>query len=57
MKAQMKLANRSDAQFAVIIGEQEQADGTVIVKPMHGGEQVTIPRSELIAQLSETTNS
>ena len=57
MKAQMKLANRSGAQFAVIIGEQEQADGTVVVKPMHGGDQVTIPRSELIAQLSETTNS
>jgi histidyl-tRNA synthetase len=57
MKAQMKLANRSDAQFALIIGEQEQADGTVVVKPMHGGDQITIPRSDLIAQLSETTNS
>jgi histidyl-tRNA synthetase len=57
MKAQMKLANRSGASFAVIVGEQEHADGTVVIKPMHGGDQVTIPRSELIAHLSETTNS
>lgn len=57
MKAQMKLANRSGALFAVIVGEQEHADGTVVIKPMHGGDQVTIPRSELIAHLSETTNS
>lgn len=57
MKAQMKLANRSGASFAVIVGEQEQADGTVVIKPMHGGDQVTIPRSELIAHLLENTNS
>jgi histidyl-tRNA synthetase len=56
MKAQMKLANRSGASFAVIVGEQEQADGTVVIKPMHGGDQVTIPRSELIAHLLENTN-
>ncbi len=54
MKAQMKLANRSGAACAVIIGEQEVADGSIIVKPMRGGDQVTIPRSGLIAQLSET---
>ncbi|MDG2234204.1 MAG: histidine--tRNA ligase, partial [Ilumatobacter sp.] len=42
MKAQMKLANRSGASFAVIVGEQEHADGTVVIKPMHGGDQVTI---------------
>ena len=52
MKAQMKLANRSNAAFAVIVGEQEAADGTVVAKPMNGGDQVTIPRSELIAHLS-----
>ena len=57
MKAQMKLANRSNAAFAVIIGEDEHSSNTVTVRPMQGGEQLTIARSELVAHLSETTNS
>jgi len=56
MKAQMKQANRSDAGFALIVGEQEAADGTIVVKPMSGGDQQTIPRTELIAHLSGTTD-
>ncbi len=51
MKAQMKLANRSAAPSAVIVGEDEVAAGTVIVKPMDGGEQITIRRDELVAHL------
>ena len=54
MKAQMKLANRSDATYAVIVGDDEVAAGTVIVKPMRGGVQLTIPRAELIARLQRT---
>ncbi len=48
MKAQMKLANRSGAAFAVIVGTDELAAGAVVVKPMAGGDQQTIPRSDLI---------
>ncbi len=55
MKAQMKLANRSGAAVALIVGDDELANGTVIVKPMRGGEQVTIARSEIAAYL--TTHS
>ena len=48
MKAQMKLANRSGARFAVIIGDDELAAGTVVLKPMRGtGEQIAVPRSEI----------
>jgi histidyl-tRNA synthetase len=54
MKAQMKLANRSGARHAVIVGEDELAAGTVVVKPMHGGDQQTIPRPELIAHLQRS---
>jgi histidyl-tRNA synthetase len=39
---------------ALIIGEDEVDANTVVVKPMRGGDQQTIPRSELIAHLSET---
>ena len=53
MKAQMKLANRSGARTAVIVGDDELAAGTVVVKPMQSGaDQVTIPRDELVAHLS-----
>jgi histidyl-tRNA synthetase len=53
MKAQMKLANRSGARFAVIIGDDELAAGTVVVKPMRGdGEQLAVPRSEISTHLA-----
>ena len=43
MKAQMKLANRSGASHAVIIGDDELAAGTVVVKPLRtDADQVTI---------------
>jgi histidyl-tRNA synthetase len=53
MKAQMKLANRSGARVAVIVGDDEVAAGTVVVKPMHGeGDQIAVSRSDLVAHLS-----
>ena len=43
MKAQMKLANRSGADHAVIVGDDELAAGTVVVKPLRNdADQVTI---------------
>ena len=43
MKAQMKLANRSGAVHAVIVGDDELAAGTVVVKPLRtDADQVTI---------------
>jgi histidyl-tRNA synthetase len=53
MKAQMKLANRSGARFAVIVGEDEIAAGTAVVKPMRGGgEQLAVDRTEIVAHIS-----
>ena len=54
MKAQMKLANRSGARHAVIVGDDELAAGTVVVKPMSrdGGEQEAVPRDGLVARLA-----
>jgi histidyl-tRNA synthetase len=58
MKAQMKLANRSGARFALIVGDDELAAGTVVLKPMHGeGEQVAIARSDVAAHLAARTPS
>jgi histidyl-tRNA synthetase len=55
MKAQIKLADRSAAPIAIIVGDDERAAGTVIVKRMErdAGDQETIPRSELIVHLRQ----
>jgi histidyl-tRNA synthetase len=58
MKAQMKLANRSGARFALIIGDDELAAGTVVVKPMHGeGEQIAIDRADVARHLRHRNSS
>jgi histidyl-tRNA synthetase len=58
MKAQMKLANRSGARFALIVGEDELAAGSVVVKPMHGdGEQIAVDRGEISTHLAARTPS
>lgn len=54
MKAQMKAADRSGAPVALIIGETEAENDAVSVRPMAGGgDQVTIPRTELTQRLKE----
>jgi histidyl-tRNA synthetase len=48
MKAQMKLADRSGASVALIVGSEEAAAGTVVVRPMRGGEQRAVPAGEAV---------
>ena len=48
MKAQMKAADRSNAILAIIIGTDEVGSGTVVIRPMVGGEQTVIARATLI---------
>jgi histidyl-tRNA synthetase len=51
-RAQMKLANRSGAAWAVIVGDDERAAGTVTVRDLRGGgDQQAVPRSDLIDHL------
>ena len=47
-KAQMKVADRSGARFAVMLGKHEAERGAVAVKDLRSGEQVEVPR-ELVA--------
>ena len=52
-KAQMKRADASGARFALVIGDDEAAAGTVGVKPLRGeGEQVAVPTIDLAAHLA-----
>jgi histidyl-tRNA synthetase len=58
MKSQMKRADRSGAAFAVIIGEDEVAAGTVSVRGLRGTagderRQETVERNQLVAYLEK----
>ncbi len=53
MKAQMKAANKSGAPIALIVGETEAAHGTISVRPMGEGDQIVVPRADLIQQLKD----
>ncbi|HJR25314.1 MAG TPA: histidine--tRNA ligase [Acidimicrobiales bacterium] len=46
MKAQMRSASKSGARFALIIGEQEAADGTVTIRDLQTGEEWQEPLGE-----------
>jgi histidyl-tRNA synthetase len=47
-KAQMKVADRAGARYAILLGEREAEHGAVGVRDMQSHEQVEVPR-ELVA--------
>jgi histidyl-tRNA synthetase len=54
MKAQMKAADRSGAALAVIVGDDERAAGTAVVRALrqHAGEtQTVVARTDLLTHL------
>jgi histidyl-tRNA synthetase len=51
LKAQLRQANNLGASQTVIIGEEELASGTVIVRDMASAEQKTVPISKLAGEL------
>jgi histidyl-tRNA synthetase len=53
MKAQMKAADRSGARLAVIIGDDELAANTAIIRTMEGGSQQSVQRDSLVAHVRQ----
>ncbi|MGA1795020.1 MAG: histidine--tRNA ligase [bacterium] len=53
LKAQMKHADRLDTLYTIIVGEDELARGSVILKQMRTGNQEEIPLEEISATLHE----
>jgi histidyl-tRNA synthetase len=52
MKSQMKQADRSGATVAVIVGPDETAAGTAVLRPLRdGGAQRVVSRSDLLTEL------
>jgi len=48
MKSQMKAAGRSGARVAVIVGEQELADGTATVRDLARATQDVVHRDQVV---------
>ena len=56
-KSQMKKADASGAQFAVIVGDDEAQAGQATLKPLRGeGEQVQIAQAELAQMINKQIN-
>ena len=51
MKAQMKAADRSGSAIAIIIGSEEVAADTVVLRPMISGDQRVVSRSTLLDEV------
>ena len=52
MKSQMKAADKSGAQIAIIVGSDEVSAQSFVLRPLRGDEQQsTIPRSDLIPSI------
>lgn len=56
MKSQMNRANKLNARFALILGEQEINDGTVALKDMGAGQQETVPQKNIVEILKQKLN-
>ncbi len=50
-KGQMKQAGRSRARYALMVGEQELAQGTVTVRDLRSGEERSVPREDAVATI------
>ena len=53
MKARMRKADRSGARYALIVGDDELAAGSVVIKPLRGGEQATAAVDHLADELRQ----
>ena len=53
LKGAMKGADRANARFALVLGDQELEAGTVALKDLRAHEQRDIPVGDVVTQLSQ----
>lgn len=51
IKSQLNIADRAGAEYALIVGQKEALDGTIILREMSSGNQETVPQDKLIETL------
>jgi histidyl-tRNA synthetase len=54
LKAQLKMADRSGAAYALILGEREVAGGVATMRRLSDGEQDEVPIDDVVNWLSRT---
>jgi histidyl-tRNA synthetase len=52
LNAQFRMADRSGAAYAAVLGEQELGEGTVTLRRLADGVQETVPRDEAVKRLT-----
>ncbi|MEG2139814.1 MAG: histidine--tRNA ligase, partial [Bilophila sp.] len=52
IKSAMRQAGKSRVRFCLLLGEDERATNTVVVKDMDSGEQVSVPLAEAVTHLT-----
>lgn len=55
IKAQMREANKRNANYAIIVGGQEAIDKTAQIKNLNKGDQETINQNELVSYFKSLT--
>ena len=53
IKSQLRIANRLGARFALIFGQKEALDGTIILREMETGVQETIPLEKIVDEVKK----
>jgi histidyl-tRNA synthetase len=53
LKAQLRMADRADARYAVIVGEREAETRSVMAKHLADGHQMTMTVEELVAAVRD----
>ena len=51
LKAQLKSADKEDARLALIFGQKEIYEGTVIVRDLNSGLQETVPLGDIVEEI------
>ncbi|MFA7171641.1 MAG: His/Gly/Thr/Pro-type tRNA ligase C-terminal domain-containing protein, partial [Candidatus Paceibacterota bacterium] len=51
IKSQLRMANKAHAKLALIIGQKEALDNTVIVRDMKSGMQETVIMNEIVKEV------
>lgn len=53
IKSQMKIADRLGVKFALILGQQEALDRSVIIRDMASGVQETVPQDKIVDEIKK----
>lgn len=57
LKAQLRIADIAGAQFALILGQKEAIDGTIIIRDMRSGVQETVLQTKIVEHLKRMSKN